>query len=168
MEEEKEKKLSDKQKRFCEEYIYDWNATRAAKAAGYSEKTARQIASELLKKSYISKYIESIKGGFLSIRKRKAKKKSDNDFGYVYLVHCECTNYYKIGKTKNNPYFRLKAMQTSIPFNLELVFSIKANHHTDIERCIHAFYKSSRVKGEWFLFSKKELKQVVKYIGSYE
>jgi phage terminase small subunit len=33
--------MTDKQKRFCEEYVKDWNATRAAIAAGYSEKTAR-------------------------------------------------------------------------------------------------------------------------------
>lgn len=32
--------LTDKQKRFCEEYVIDWNATRAAIAAGYSEQTA--------------------------------------------------------------------------------------------------------------------------------
>jgi len=33
-------KLTPKQKRFVEEYLIDLNATRAAKAAGYSEKTA--------------------------------------------------------------------------------------------------------------------------------
>lgn len=54
------KELTDKQKKFCEEYVFDWNATRAAKAAGYSEKTARQIASETLSKPYIQAYIEEI------------------------------------------------------------------------------------------------------------
>jgi len=59
--EEKElKELTDKQKKFCEEYVFDWNATRAAKAAGYSEKTARQIGSETLSKPYIQAYIEEI------------------------------------------------------------------------------------------------------------
>lgn len=52
--------LSKKQKRFCEEYVIDWNATRAAKAAGYSAKTAGSIGSENLTKPEITAYIEEI------------------------------------------------------------------------------------------------------------
>lgn len=52
--------LTDKQRRFCEEYVVDWNATRAAIAAGYSKKTARQIATENLSKPYIREYIDEI------------------------------------------------------------------------------------------------------------
>lgn len=55
-----DKKLTDKQKRFCEEYVIDWNATRAAKAAGYSEDTARQQGSNTLSKVYIQDYIKQI------------------------------------------------------------------------------------------------------------
>lgn len=43
-------KLRDKQEKFCREYILDYNATQAALRAGYSEKTARSIASENLTK----------------------------------------------------------------------------------------------------------------------
>ena len=53
--------LTDKQKRFCEEYVIDWNATRSAIAAGYSEKTAYSIGQENLKKPEISGHIEKIK-----------------------------------------------------------------------------------------------------------
>ncbi len=53
-------KLTDKQKRFCEEYVIDWNATRSAIAAGYSENTAYSIGSENLKKPDILDYIEEI------------------------------------------------------------------------------------------------------------
>lgn len=52
--------FTPKQKRFCEEYIRDWNATRAAIAAGYSEKTAYSIGQENLKKPEIAAYIEEI------------------------------------------------------------------------------------------------------------
>ena len=52
--------LTDKQRRFCEEYVIDWNATRAAIAAGYSEKTAQVIGSENLSKPIISEYIEEV------------------------------------------------------------------------------------------------------------
>ena len=54
-------KLTDKQKRFCEEYIIDLNATQAAIRAGYSEKTARQTASENLSKPDIQDYISELK-----------------------------------------------------------------------------------------------------------
>jgi len=53
-------KLTDKQRIFCEEYVIDWNATRAAKVAGYSEKSAHDIGCENLKKPYIADYIEHI------------------------------------------------------------------------------------------------------------
>ena len=55
-----EKKLTVKQKLFCEYYIEDWNATRAAIRAGYSEKTACLIGSENIRKPYIKSYIEEI------------------------------------------------------------------------------------------------------------
>lgn len=50
-------KLTAKQQRFCDEYLIDLNATQAAIRAGYSEKNARNIASENLAKPNISKYI---------------------------------------------------------------------------------------------------------------
>lgn len=40
--------LTNKQRIFVEEYLKCWNATAAAKAAGYSEKTARAIGHENL------------------------------------------------------------------------------------------------------------------------
>lgn len=54
-------KLTDKQKRFCEEYLVDLNATQAAIRAGYSERTAEQIAYKLVKKSSVSEYLRSLK-----------------------------------------------------------------------------------------------------------
>lgn len=51
--------LTEKQKRFCEEYIKSTNATAAALAAGYSKKTAYSIGWENLKKPEISAYIRN-------------------------------------------------------------------------------------------------------------
>ena len=53
-------KLTDKQERFCQEYIKDFNGTRAAIAAGYSANTATVIASENLMKPYISDRIAEL------------------------------------------------------------------------------------------------------------
>ena len=45
--------LTDKQKRFVEEYLIDLNAAAAARRAGYSEHTDRAIACELMQKESI-------------------------------------------------------------------------------------------------------------------
>jgi phage terminase small subunit len=52
-------KLTAKQQRFCDEYLIDLNATQAAIRAGYSEKNARNIASENLAKPNIREYIDN-------------------------------------------------------------------------------------------------------------
>lgn len=51
-------KMTAKQMRFCDEYLIDLNATQAAIRAGYSEKNARNIASENLTKPNIKAYID--------------------------------------------------------------------------------------------------------------
>ena len=53
-------KLTEKQKRFCEEYLIDLNATQAAFRAGYSRKTAYSIGDENLKKPEIKEYLKQI------------------------------------------------------------------------------------------------------------
>ena len=51
-------KLTDKQKRFVEEYLVDLNATQAAIRAGYSEQTAYSIGQRLLKKVEVQEAIQ--------------------------------------------------------------------------------------------------------------
>ena len=57
-------KLTPKQKRFCEEYLIDLNATQGALRAGYSPKTAYSIGQRMLKnvevQNYIQKHLEKI------------------------------------------------------------------------------------------------------------
>lgn len=50
--------MTVKQKRFCDEYLIDLNATQAAIRAGYSEKSATVIGAENLTKPYIREYID--------------------------------------------------------------------------------------------------------------
>jgi len=52
--------LSDKQKRFCEEYILDLNATQACIRAGYSKDTAKSIGCENLTKPDLQKFIKEL------------------------------------------------------------------------------------------------------------
>lgn len=51
--------MTRKQKRFCEEYLIDLNATQAAIRAGYSKKTASSIGEENLRKPEIKTYLDA-------------------------------------------------------------------------------------------------------------
>ena len=52
--------LTAKQKRFCEEYLVDLNATQAALRAGYSAKTSYSIGEENLRKPEIREYLRAL------------------------------------------------------------------------------------------------------------
>lgn len=52
--------MTDKQARFCEEYMVDLNATQAAIRAGYSPKTANEQGSQLLAKLSIQNRIAQL------------------------------------------------------------------------------------------------------------
>lgn len=51
-------KMTEKQKRFCDEYLIDLNATQACIRAGYSKKYAGTNADKLLKNTKVKSYIE--------------------------------------------------------------------------------------------------------------
>lgn len=53
-------KISQKQALFCQHYVTDLNATQAAINAGYSQRTARQIASELLSKPHVAARVQEL------------------------------------------------------------------------------------------------------------
>lgn len=59
-EKESERNLTAQQDLFCREWIFDFNGTKAAIRAGYSEKTARIKASQLLSKVNIQERIREL------------------------------------------------------------------------------------------------------------
>ena len=75
-------KLTDKQRKFCNEYLIDLNATQAAIRAGYSEKTANVIGSENLAKPYIREYIDKR----LAEKEEKLVAKQDEVIKYLTSV----------------------------------------------------------------------------------
>ena len=104
--EELEDKLTPKERIFCHEYIGDWNKARAARAAGYSEDTARQIGYETFTKPYIRQYVDFIKNdleieaGISKLRNLKALA----DIAYSNIAHLhdswiELTHWEEIKET---------------------------------------------------------------------
>lgn len=57
---DKEVKRTIKEERFCQEFVKDFNATKAAERAKYSKATSRQIGYENLTKPHIKKYIAQL------------------------------------------------------------------------------------------------------------
>jgi phage terminase small subunit len=53
-------KLTQKQKRFCDEYLIDLNATQAAIRADYSKKRASELGYQLLQKTPVQEYISNL------------------------------------------------------------------------------------------------------------
>lgn len=51
--------LNQRQKKFCDEYLIDCNATQAAIRAGYSPKTAKQIGQRMLTNVDLKDYIDA-------------------------------------------------------------------------------------------------------------
>ena len=54
-------KLTDKQRRFCDEYLIDLNGTQAAIRAGYSKKSAMELGYQLLQKTPVQEYVQQLK-----------------------------------------------------------------------------------------------------------
>lgn len=82
----KANELNEKQKKFCEEYLIDFNGTRAAIAAGYSEKTARSTASENLTKPNIQEYLKKL----INQRSERTKITQDEVVANIVEVMQRC------------------------------------------------------------------------------
>jgi len=72
--------MTDKQKRFCDEYLIDCNATQAAIRAGYSPNSAKQIGQENLTKPDLREYIDE------QLKKLHDAKIADADEVIKYLT----------------------------------------------------------------------------------
>ncbi|MBU0593859.1 MAG: terminase small subunit [Gammaproteobacteria bacterium] len=76
--------LTPRQQLFVSEYLIDGNGARAARSAGYSEKTARQIATENLSKPYIQAAITA--------KQQETAVKLELRKEHVLLAHMEAIN----------------------------------------------------------------------------
>jgi phage terminase small subunit len=74
--------LEPRQLRFCQEYIIDLNGTQAAIRAGYSEDSARAIASENLTKPDIEAKIQELK----DLRSLRTEITADKVLTETYLL----------------------------------------------------------------------------------
>lgn len=90
-------KMTAKQKRFCDEYLIDLNATQAAIRAGYSEKTAAEQGARLLVNVKVQTYIQKRK----SDRERRTEITQDRVLNELAAIaFSNGANYSKIVKKR--------------------------------------------------------------------
>ena len=92
-----ERKLTDKQAKFVEEYIKSLNATKSAIKAGYSEKRASEIGYQLLQKTTVSAAIEE------AISKRTKKAGADADKTLLELSRVAYSDVRNMFDDEGNP-----------------------------------------------------------------
>lgn len=54
------RKLTERQRRFCEEYLIDGNASQAAIRAGYSKRSATVVSTTLMKNPQVQAYLKKL------------------------------------------------------------------------------------------------------------
>lgn len=75
--------------------------------------------------------------------------------GYVYLIGTPIFGWYKIGKSRT-PEVRVKDLGILLPFKVEIIGVWKAVNHHLMESTLHEMYKTNKINGEWFEFTKKQ------------
>lgn len=80
--------LTAKQQIFVAEYLLDGNGARAARSAGYSENSARQIAANTLSKVYIQQAIAA--------KQHETAMKLELRKEHVLLAHMEAINLARV------------------------------------------------------------------------
>lgn len=54
------RRLTERQRRFCEEYLIDGNASQAAIRAGYSKRSATVVSTTLMKNPQVQAYLKKL------------------------------------------------------------------------------------------------------------
>lgn len=78
---------------------------------------------------------------------------------YIYLIRCENTDFYKIGRSKN-PRKRLQVLQMGCPYSLILIFGRSCERAFGVEKTLHEKYWDRQRTGEWFELSKSEVENI--------
>lgn len=82
--------------------------------------------------------------------------------GFVYILKCNSTKFYKIGITKTDVKKRVDQLKTANA-NIELFKEYKVEN-VSIEKELHKLFEMKNVNREWFNLSKKDLEFIDEFI----
>src|SRR5207253_1556548 len=86
------------------------------------------------------------------------KAKTKTSAGYVYLVKSP-VGYFKIGRSKN-PDDRVKTFGVKLPFDVEILHTIKCDDYHTAESFLHKKYADKRSGGEWFDLTPEDVEEI--------
>lgn len=147
--------LTEQQKKFCREYMKDFNGTQAAIRAGYSKKTSNEQAVRLLANVSAQKFIKQLQ-----------EKNADKHEGLAdelveelkKIMRCDIRNFLDVGNS-------VKDISQLPPELSTCVESIKKSE-TEFGDEDHGGTKSSI---QFKLHSKMDaIEKLAKYVGLYE
>lgn len=78
---------------------------------------------------------------------------------YIYLITDDIS--YKIGISKNDPYERLKTLQTGSANSLSIVHIFQSKYANILEKTLHRIFEQEHHRGEWFNLSKEHIDMFV-------
>lgn len=84
-----------------------------------------------------------------------SKPQKQNSTGIVYVL--AGNGFYKIGKTTNLR-ARLSQLTPKLPFEVELIHTIKTEDIDSLEEFLHEQFAGKRVNGEWFRLDENDIK----------
>ena len=79
----------------------------------------------------------------------------DCNTNFIYLLHAEGSDRFKIGYS-NNPEDRRKKIGQQSPFPISLVRSYIVINAHECEQKLHKMFSHRRIHGEWFVFESKD------------
>jgi phage terminase small subunit len=121
-----ERKLTPKQQKFVAEYLIDLNATQAAIRAGYSARTARNIANELLTKPHIQAELQKRRG---KIEKKLEISQEAVISELAAIIQANGADYAKIVSTKDYTHVEFTPTDELSPDKLKAIASIKESQN---------------------------------------
>lgn len=134
--------LRTKQKRFCEEYLKDFNAAQAAIRSGYSKKTAREIGRENLTKPDIKAFIDSRLKELSLSADETSKMLSD-------IARGSLNDYFVKKRVEHTPRVEISLKQLISQIKDEIAFEeevMKQTGYSEDEMKVYEFEQSNRKK----------------------
>lgn len=165
--------LTMKQRAFVDAYFETFNASEAARKAGYIGNRPNQAGQGFLSMPAVQAAIQSrlalltaqadeaekVLLQEVSARGRFVQKIVRQDIGYVYFFRAD-NDLIKIGLTVNVKQ-RKRTLETALPYELETVHIFQTSEYEALEGIFHEYFSAKRVRGEWFRLSSDDLARAV-------
>jgi hypothetical protein len=78
--------------------------------------------------------------------------------GFVYLIRCGNSDFYKIGKATNVK-SRRDNLQIGCPYYLQVVATLETSNPQYLEKRLHKRFEAKRTYGEWFKLTLAEVEE---------